>query len=263
LNRYLAIVKNSVLEVVVYRAHFIFTSIGNILFIFLIHYLWRAIFGGRSIINGMSFNQVFVYLALATTIFNMFVTFVDWDMSYSMLDGSIIIPMIRPLDYQLQMFARKLGGLLLSLAIIAIPALGVVFGVFRAEIEPGVNLLLFPISLLFSYLISFALDFFIGSLSFYTQSVWGISNTKNVIVMLLSGAVVPLGFFPENLHKAMGFLPFQAIYDTPLRILTQPDLTGDDYGLLFLRQISWVILVWFLSRKFYQKAIKKVTVNGG
>jgi ABC-2 type transport system permease protein len=229
----------------------------------LINFLWKSIYGSEHVLNGMSFNDVFVYLALASTIFSLFMTSVDWDMSFSVVDGSIITSLVKPLDHQMNMLAGKIGMLALNFTIISIPSFLFLIFVFQVKIAIGWNLLFFFISVVFSFLISFTIEYIVGLISFYTQSIWGISASKNVIVMLLSGAVVPLSFFPEGLRKIADVLPFKAMYDIPLRMIISPPASPGGYLSVYLFQIGWLIVIFIISRLFFKQAIKVVTVNGG
>ena len=49
----------------------------------------------------------------------------------------------------------------------------------------------------------------------------GLNMVKECIVLLLSGASIPLAFFPEALRNIVQYLPFRCIYDTPLNVLLQ------------------------------------------
>ena len=102
-----------------------------------------------------------------------------------------------------------------------------------------------------------------GVICFYTQSVWGVNIMKEVIVAFLSGATIPLAFFPEKIHTFVNWLPFQAIYNTPLQILIDDSLTGMDIQQMLLKQLLWAIFMILLSRAFWLVSQKVITVNGG
>ena len=86
---------------------------------------------------------------------------------------------------------------------------------------------------------------------------------KETVVMLLAGAVIPLPFFPEDIRKVIELLPFQAIYNLPLKILIDKSLTACDYGLILLQQLFWLVVLFIISRLCFKKASKAITVNGG
>jgi ABC-2 type transport system permease protein len=127
----------------------------------------------------------------------------------------------------------------------------------------GLNTLIFPVSLILSYFIMFNIDFLVGLLCFYNESTWGMSSAKDSIVMLLSGAVIPISFFPETLKTIVNLLPFQAVYNIPLNTLISNKLGTGDYIKNFLLQLFWIILLFAINRLFYRKAVKVITVNGG
>lgn len=260
---YWALAKGSYLAWMVYRFSTLFTLVSNLLYMVVIYFLWRNIYSGAETLNGMTFNQAFVYLTLAGSIFNGLKTWVDWSMSRSIITGAIATDVVKPLDYQMQMLFRSAGTVLYNFTVISIPSAILLLVVFRAEITPGLGLLLFPLSLVFAFLINFVLDYAVGLTSFYTESLWGISMTKEIIVTLLSGALVPIQFFPEAGQAILRLLPFQAIYHIPLTMIVSPNLPAMDYLAMLGVQGFWAVLLFALSRLFYRRASQVLFINGG
>ena len=81
--------------------------------------------------------------------------------------------------------------------------------------------------------------------------------------MLLSGALIPLQFFPGVIGKAMMWLPFQAIYHTPLMMVTVPDQPVEVLLSMLGVQAVWVVVLFAASRLFYIQAVKVLRVSGG
>ncbi|MBZ0309738.1 MAG: ABC-2 family transporter protein, partial [Anaerolineae bacterium] len=192
-----------------------------------------------------------------------FKTWTDWQISFTIREGTIAVDLIRPLDYQLRMFADALGQMLVNALVITLPSLVMIFGVFGAEIPTGTNLLFFPFSITLAYILSFAFDYIVGLTTFYTESLWGIATSKDIVVTLLSGGLIPLQFFPDSGRRILELLPFQAIYHTPLQIATDPNLSTGDYIALVTVQAFWGLVLIGLSRLFYAQASKVLTINGG
>jgi len=67
---------------------------------------------------------------------------------------------------------------------------------------------------------------------------------KEVIVLFFSGAVVPVTFFSDGLKKVTYMMPFEAIYNTPLKILTDQTYSNLDYMSMLGKQIFWIIIVF-------------------
>ncbi|WP_010248057.1 ABC transporter permease [Acetivibrio cellulolyticus] len=264
MKKYLSICKNSFIGGLVYRMHLYFTIAGNILYIILTYFLWTSIYkNSNGTLNGMTFEQTFLYLALAASIGCLFQTFVEYDIGRNILSGNIIKDLTKPMDYQLFTLAGVIGFAFNNLLIITVPSIVIISIIAGSHIPVGINLVFFVLAVIFSFLITFAIDYIIGLFSFYTESIWGLANTKNVIVLLLSGAAIPLNFYPAAVRRVVEFLPFQAIYNTPMTILLSRDLGFSDYLYFFANQLFWIVALIALSRLFFRKAIKVVTVNGG
>jgi ABC-2 type transport system permease protein len=263
MKSYLAIVKGSFMATTMYRFSFFFTLIGNLLYIVLLYFLWGSIYRDVESIRGMSFNQAFVYVALAGSIFTMVKTWADWEISWHITSGAIIMELIKPLDFQLQVLSHMVGFMFFNFTMIALPSALVLLLIFGAEIEIGVGLIFLPVGLFLAFLVSFALDYIVGLTSFYTESIWGISMTKEIIATTLSGALVPLQFFPDTVQHILRLLPFQAIYHVPLTMLTSSDLEVRACVELVGTQMIWVLALFLLGRLFFSRASRVLMVSGG
>jgi ABC-2 type transport system permease protein len=125
------------------------------------------------------------------------------------------------------------------------------------------NILFFFPLLILAFLISFSINYIVGLFSFYTESIWGIINTKDVLVLLLSGAAIPIDFFPQAIKQFVLLLPFQAIYNLPMVVLTSPDLETGIYIYYIGVQLMWVFTLFMAGKLFYYRASKVITINGG
>lgn len=264
MKKYIMITRNSFMSSIIYRFHFFYTSLSNIFYIIIIYFLWKAIYrGSGGSINGMTFNQTFIYLALALSIFCLFKTYTDWEMSYEVVNGIIVMDLIKPIDIQLMKMFGAIGFVFYNFITVTLPALFIIIFIFQPGVITVRSIALSIIPIVLAFFISFNIDYVIGLTSFYTESIWGISIAKDTIVLLLSGAVIPINFFPDILRKIVGFLPFQAIYHIPLTILISKDMSIYDYLKFLGIQLSWAIVLYAVNRLYYSKAIKVVTVNGG
>lgn len=260
---YLALLRGAFTIGLVYRFGFLFTIVGNVIYMAVAYFLWSSIYSNSSSIHGLTFNETFIYVALGSTVFVLLKTYTDWIISHEIEDGSISIYLTKPVDYLYYVLSMSLGSLLTNLAAITIPTLLLLTLVFKVSFTFGPGLLLFPVSLLLAFTISYCFDAITGLFAFYTESIWGISTTKEIVISVLSGALVPLQFFPDAMQKVLLVLPFQAIYHTPLMLVTRPN---QDWGTLLSMlgvQFAWVIILFVATRLFYNQAIKVLRVAGG
>jgi ABC-2 type transport system permease protein len=71
-----------------------------------------------------------------------------------------------------------------------------------------------------------------------------------------------VAFFPEGLKNVVYFLPFQSIYNTPLTILIGKEPPENVLWMMGL-QLFWCLFLGVVSRLFWNRSIRRITVNGG
>lgn len=248
---------------IVYRFGFLFGIVGNLVYLGVAYYLWKSIYKYSDVIRGLTFNETFIYVALGSAIFILLKTYADWIIHYEIREGAIATYLTKPIDYQVYALFANFGALLMNLTAITVPTALVMLFVFKVKVAFGPGLFLFPLSLLLAFLISFSIDYFVGLFGFYSESVWGLSITKEIIVTVISGALIPLQFFPDAIQRVLYWLPFQAIYHTPLMMITRPNQGLDVFLPMILVQLVWAILLFLLARLFYNQAIKVLRIAGG
>jgi len=260
---YLALLRGAFMIGLIYRFGFLFIIIGNVIYMGVAYYLWHSIYDKTETINGLTFNETFIYVTLGSTVFILLKTYADWIISHEIEDGSIAVYLTKPIDYQFYALSISLGSMLTNAVAISVPTVLLLVFVFKVTFVFGPGLLIFPISILLAFLISYCFDYFTGLIMFYTESIWGVSVTKEIMITVFSGALIPLQFFPEAVQRVLLLLPFQAIYHTPLMLITRPN---QDWGTLLSMvgvQAFWVVVMFVATRLFYNQAIKVLRVAGG
>ncbi len=247
----------------IYRFGFLFTILGNIVYLGVAYYLWKSIYRYSDTIRGLTFDETFLYVGLGSAIFILLKTYADWTIHYEIREGMIAVYLTKPIDFQLYALAANFGSLLMGLTAVTVPTVLILAFIFKVKVALGVGLLLFPISLLLAFLISFSIDYFVGVMAFYSKSVWGLSITKEVIVTVFSGALIPLQFFPDAIQRILLWLPFQAIFHTPIMMITKADQGLEVFLPMLLIQLSWAATLFLLTRLFYNQAIKVLRIAGG
>jgi ABC-2 type transport system permease protein len=264
MRKYLHVAKMSFHVGFIYRAHFFFSALGNMLYMVFIYFLWKAVYGNSaSTLHGMTFEQVFLYLAFAASVLVLFKSYMEYEISDQVLTGKLVMQLLKPLDYQVLMIFRQAGFMLFNALVVTVPTFFVLCIIFGRNMHLGVNVLFFLVALGMAFITSVIIDFIVGCISFYTESIWGISLAKEAFVMFLSGAMVPIPFFPEVMQHVIAWLPFKGIYNVPLSILTDNSMTVASYCSGIGVQCVWVVVLYLLSRAFFSRASRQVTVNGG
>lgn len=262
---YLSLMRSAVMENMQFRMSVLVMLFGNMVYLVVIYNLWKAIYASvdTPVVNGMTFSDTMIYLVLASAQFAFMEAYLVWEMGRGVQDGSIIVQLIKPMSYGTYQLFYILGGNLFYFIVTFIPTFVIVEIITGWVIPVGVNLLYYLISVIFGMMINFAVDYFVGTICLYTQSIWGINIMKQILVTFLSGATVPLAFFPEILYRIVMFLPFHAIYNTPLTLLIHNDLPVAQVGDMLFTQFVWVLVVFVLAKVFWKVSERVITVNGG
>lgn len=263
MRAYLPIARATFMVGLVYRFGFLFSIVGNIVYLGVAYYLWKSIYSHSDVIRGLTFNETFLYVGVGSAVFLLLKTYADWFIHYEIREGNIANYLTKPVDYQIYNLFANLGSLLVSLVAISIPTAIMLGFFFRVKVPFGIGLFLFPVSLFLAFLISFSIDYFVGLMGFYSESVWGLSITKEIIITVLSGALIPLQFFPDAIQNVLYWLPFQAIYHTPLMMLTRPNQGLDVLLPTMAVQLLWAIVLFIAARLFYNQAVKVLRIAGG
>ena len=265
LRKYLALTRAGIIECVNYRLSLFVMVVGNLLYLTLIYFVWKAIFAssGSDVVNGMTFESTMIYLVLATALFNFMEMYIVWEIGRDIQTGKIALNLLRPFEYKKYLFWCCSGSFVVNFMFTFLPTFFVVLLITKNTIPIGINLLYFVVAVILAVIINYNIDFFIGTICLYTESIWGINVMKQAVIMLFSGATIPLAFFPDKLRHVIDFLPFRAIYDTPLTLLLENNPSMDMVASKLGVSLAWVIGMSLLSNLFWRVSLKQVTVNGG
>jgi ABC-2 type transport system permease protein len=265
MKHYAMLVRNNLMSSLTYRAHFIFQILGSVLAIVIQYFLWQAVYAASpgETINGMRFMDTFVYVSLSTAMVVLVRTWIDWFMNNQIRSGDIVMYLFKPVSHMSWMFFESMGQIAGNLLTITLPTCLVLFLALGAQVVIGWNLLIFAAALIMSVILSFLFDYAIGITCFWTMSIWGISTTKETLILLMSGAIIPLPFYPEALREFLLWLPFAWMYNFPLSMLSNPNMDPAWWLRGLGIQASWLLLMFLGVRAYYNLALRKLTVNGG
>ncbi|MBR4556486.1 MAG: hypothetical protein IKO15_03300 [Clostridiales bacterium] len=267
LRKYIALVRAGIMESLHFRLGTAVTLFANLIYLVLVYFLWKAVYdsAGVDVVNGMTFTDTMIYLILATALFNFLEMFIVWDMSRSIQSGAIILDLLKPMQYRSYKFWSYSGSHVSQFVLAFIPTFIVVMIVTKGAIPIGLNLVRFLISVVMALVVNFSIEMIVATLCLYTESTWGINIVKETIVLVLSGASIPLAFFPESIRNIISWLPFRAIYDIPLQVLLNKGGSDTLEGLakMWGMQLGWCVILGLAGMLFWNHAVKKITVNGG
>lgn len=247
-----------------YRWECAFATFASLVTVFFTYYLWQAIYANSTTIDSIySFEMTFTYVAISVAILVTFNTSAENNISSAIISGNIIREIVRPLSYHYTQIAAALGVVFLRSTLIFIPCLVITILLLPDNTFSISNIFLFGVSLIPSFIILFHIDMLAGLIAVRTEAVWGIRLAKDYVVLIFSGALIPLYILPEGFAKALMYLPFQGICHTPMTILTTRNLSLEKMISLIGAQFFWSALLMAGVSFGLKRLIKKIEVSGG
>lgn len=225
--------------------------------------IFEAFFESSSVLQPMSFPDVVTYIWLGQAFIMMLPWNADRDLQALIRSGGVSYELLRPMDLYTAWFSRAVALRTAPVALRAVPLLTItaLFFDLTAPDSPGAAGA-FAISMFGALILSCAITNFVSISMMWTVSGDGITNLAPAVVMMLSGMIVPLPFFPDSVQAILRFLPFSGLVDTPYRLYLG-HLPASDIGFLFAHQILWAFAFILFGRWLLSRGLRRMTVQGG
>lgn len=249
-----------------YKANLIMGLIGQLIVVGVTYFLWIAIYSSsqEGIMNGFTLKEMLTYVMITLLIGIVTSNDISQGISFEVRDGSISTNLIKPINYRLRIIFIGIGNFIFFFLTLFLPG-AILISTYAILNGININLasiLIFLISIILGCLINIYYSYIFGLLSFKFYNIWGISQIARAIIMLVSGAMIPLTFFPEIVQKLFNFLPFSSIIYTPAMIYLNK-LSYAEIAKSLGLQLIWVVILMILSKVMWNKVIDKLTIQGG
>ncbi|MBQ9119293.1 MAG: ABC-2 family transporter protein [Lachnospiraceae bacterium] len=262
LTPYLAFAKKSFLNRSAYRFNHFMGILNTILRIFIFWGIYKALYGDRSEVDGITMTMVTTNFILSICLEAVFCVN-DFYLPDRINSGSIANELLLPISFPGRMLADNLGNAVFKLIYHFVPALIVSVLIMGIQAPAGIPmLLLFILSALLGYGVLWTISFAVQMCSFWLINVWSIVTIKNVFVNVLSGSMIPLWFMPDWMSGVLELLPFSSIYFTPVQIY----LGQLSYGEIAVKcaiQVVWIGVIYLIGTLLWEKGKRKLVVQGG
>lgn len=224
---------------------------------------WEAVYASTATIGGLTLDQTLNYILLAQ-IFNdgAYVSSVIYDFGAGLREGQIVMAMLRPLDYQIAMYIQNLAQLVIN-QLLKIPLALFIWIVYGLTL-PGEPIvwLAFVFTILLGHAVLFCFDWILGCTAFYSTEIWGMSVVRYSVAMFFSGALIPLDMMPDWLRTIATILPFSQVVYLPVSLLSGITPVSA-MPRIWLMQGAFLVILYFLSRMIFRRAVRVITVQGG
>ena len=237
----------------------------NVFFGFLIAYILLAVYEETNNIGGYDVRDAIAYVWISQGLLTVVGIFGAswWELARRVQTGDIASDLHRPVDVQRAERAQDVGRAGYQLLWRAVPQVfvGVLF--FELTIPADVwRWLLFAVSIALAVLVSFGVRFLVNLASFWLLDYRGPVLLMIAVNLVLSGAVVPLAFFPGVLATVVRLTPFASMLMAPIDIYVGEPLGGSD-ALVLALQASWAVALYAAGRLVLAAGTRKLVLQGG
>ena len=267
MRSYFSIFKLKFISELQYRSAAIAGVFTQIFFGLVFIMVYLAFYQSSSVVQAMTIEEVVTFIWLQQAFFALiYLPHKDKEIINMIKTGDVSYELCRPQNiyfkWYSKIYATKLSNTLLRF----IPALLIAFIMPKplniSNPESITALIIFIIAIILSSFLVTALITLYHVLVFYTLEADGVLNMFINISEILSGAIIPLPFFPTFLRKIALNLPFHYTTDLPFRLYTGNIPHIEAYPLL-IKELVWITIIILLGYLLTKNALKKVVVQGG
>lgn len=265
---YLPFTRASIQSTLAYSVNILFFSLSELLYCFVMFYLWKAVFessGGNSFM-GFDMQDMVLYLFMSNVTAHLTSSGADDQIAEDIKDGNIAMRLLKPISFDMSILFSDIAQPIVLFFLVFVPMTagveiyrGIIAG---AVLFQPVNCLLFLLSSVIAYMISFYMNMCYGFLAFYVTNLWGMGILKKILLKFLSGAVIPLAFLPTVLRDILTALPFSSLSYTPVMIY-MGKYSGTEILMSMGLQVFWLCVLFLLCRLIWKRSIRRLCVQGG
>ena len=246
----------------IYKSNFYLFTLNRIVEIIVYIFVWQAIYNQTGNAGGFTISQMITYYILATAFSSIATWGINETMAHSIRNGHINKELLNPISNFQYYFGMNLGEL--AFATIVGVATFIPCAIFWKLALPT-NLLDFVLCIIVILLgvpITFFIQMIVGTVGFYTNSIWGMQILRKAIIKIFSGIIAPITLFPIWFQDLSKVLPFKELIYTPINIWLG-QVSYNEIIFVIVKQIVWGFILYIVAKLFFNHAVKNLTINGG
>lgn len=228
--------------------------------------VFLAFYASSNAPQPLTLAQAVSYTWLTQVTFRVMPWVYETELVNQVRSGNIAYELCRPLDLYFAWYCRLIAQRLVPSFLTGVPVF-ILAAVLPGSIRLGLPsspdaAAAFLVSVFMAMLLGCAITN-IGVIStLWPDAGDGMIRVFPAFVMILSGVLVPLAYFPDWAQTALRILPFSGLVDTPFKfylgIIPASGLLS--YGFL---QLFWVVVFVLIGMLVFRRAARKLVVQGG
>jgi ABC-2 type transport system permease protein len=246
-----------------YRAAMLAGLATNLFFGLLRLALLKGLYQDQGVVNNLTLSGSITYIAISQASIAFLFIFGTTDLMKSVASGDVAADLLKPVRLFTMWMAKDLGRALVNLVTRGIFFM-LIFQFFSPLVWPQKfsQWILFFISILLGWLVSYAWRFLVNLAAFWTPDAIGVGRAAFAVSQLFSGFMLPLQLFPKGVQQVFQLTPFPSIINTPVEIwlgLTR----GADIWLALGLQVFWLAALTWLCQVTVRAGVRRLVIQGG
>lgn len=263
MKTYLYIAKLRMQTMLAYRMEVLTYTIMQALIMLSVGFFWKAAYGGTEVAHGVSGNSMITYTIISAIMGSMYYMGVEDRISDAVKTGSIATDMIKPVNLFGMYLAEDMGNLVICFFRSTLPIFIVALFIFGLPVPASAqHFLLFIPSFVLGYGINWTFSALFAMIAFTAIDLGPAFSVKYHFVNMLSGAMIPIWFFPTWLRTVVNCLPFVYMFQTPLGIYIGKYNISESLQALGIQAI-WLAVLTVIVIIAQKRIEKRVLVQGG
>lgn len=266
MKAYLTIVKIRFAVQLQYRAAAAAAFSTQLFFGFVKVMVFHGFYASTSVVQPISLEQAVTYAWVVQVTFRMSPWAGDNDIIDMIRNGHVAYELCRPLSLYFNWYCRLLSQKIVPVLLTGVPLYVLVYFLPAGYgLKPPDSLAAgaaWIISMCFALLLGCAIGNIMSISTIWTLSGLGMQGIVPALIMVFSGVIVPLLYYPDWAQGILRYLPFSSLLDIPLRfylgVLPVLDLPS-----FVLIQITWTIAFMVLGILLLKAGMKRVVIQGG
>jgi ABC-2 type transport system permease protein len=266
LKAYLSVIRLRFAVQLQYRAAAAAAFFTQVFFGFIRVMVFHAFYAFNTTPQPISLEQAITYSWLVQATFRMQPWLGDQEVIDMIRSGNVAYELCRPVELYFIWYCR-----LISLRVVPMMMAGVPLFILAALLPASFGLSLpgsvaaavaWIISMLMALLLGCAISNLITISTLWTIAGDGMQRIFPAFIMILSGAIVPLAYFPDGMQVFLKIFPFSGLVDTPFRFYLGM-IPASDLLSFVLLQLAWTAFFIFVGIALMRMAVKRVVIQGG
>lgn len=263
MNKYFLVAKNTWIETFTYRLNFVMWRLRVSLEFLTRYLLWLAIIPANSLFLSYNQSQMLTYIIVTSFVEAIVLSTRTHDIAENINSGSLSNFLITPINLFAYWFSRDLGDKLMNILFMVIE-LTLFFLIFHPPFFIQTNhflIITFILSILLATIMHFYIGFSLSLIGFWSPETWAPRFIFFIVVTFFSGWTFPLDILPVTIYEILKFFPFTYLIYFPVKVYLGT-LNNPEIILGIAVCFSWTIVLYFLTKAFWQKGLRSYSSFG-